>query len=303
MTNNQLAKAGDKRPSAPIMAALNNETVKKKFFEVLGKKANGFISSLVGLTNSTPALKEADPKTMLTAAMTAATLDLPINPNLGFAYIVPYRNRGVQQAQFQMGFKGYIQLAMRTGQYKTMNVSEVYEGEIERIDTFTGDIVRGERQSDKVVGYVAYFRLVNGFEKYLYMTKEEVEAHGKKYSQAYRSGKDCLWRSNFDAMAKKTVLKLLISQYGIMSIEMRGMEKALQADQAVIGKNDEYEYVDNPRNEVIEEAVVVEEDKVANTETGEVTDPIENPAQENSADADEAVLEAALDAAENKGDA
>lgn len=303
MTNNQLAKAGDKRPSAPIMAALNNETVKKKFFEVLGKKANGFISSLVGLTNSTPALKEADPKTMLTAAMTAATLDLPINPNLGFAYIVPYRNRGVQQAQFQMGFKGYIQLAMRTGQYKTMNVSEVYEGEIERIDTFTGDIVRGERQSDKVVGYVAYFRLVNGFEKYLYMTKEEVEAHGKKYSQAYRSGKDCLWRSNFDAMAKKTVLKLLISKYGIMSIEMRGMEKALQADQAVIGKNDEYEYVDNPRNEVIEEAVVVEEDKVANTETGEVTDPIENPAQENSADADEAVLEAALDAAENKGDA
>lgn len=303
MTNNQLAKAGDKRPSAPIMAALNNETVKKKFFEVLGKKANGFISSLVGLTNSTPALKEADPKTMLTAAMTAATLDLPINPNLGFAYIVPYRNRGVQQAQFQMGFKGYIQLAMRTGQYKTMNVSEVHEGEIESIDTFTGDIVRGERQSDKVVGYVAYFRLVNGFEKYLYMTKEEVEAHGKKYSQAYRSGKDCLWRSNFDAMAKKTVLKLLISKFGIMSIEMRGMEKALQADQAVIGKNDEYEYVDNPRNEVIEEAVVVEEGKVVNTETGEIVESVENPAQENSADADEAVLEAALDAAENKGDA
>lgn len=303
MTNNQLAKAGDKRPSAPIMAALNNETVKKKFFEVLGKKANGFISSLVGLTNSTPALKEADPKTMLTAAMTAATLDLPINPNLGFAYIVPYRNRGVQQAQFQMGFKGYIQLAMRTGQYKTMNVSEVHEGEIESIDTFTGDIVRGERQSDKVVGYVAYFRLVNGFEKYLYMTKEEVEAHGKKYSQAYRSGKDCLWRSNFDAMAKKTVLKLLISKFGIMSIEMRGMEKALQADQAVIGKNDEYEYVDNPRNEVIEEAVVVEEGKAANTETGEIVESVENPAQENSADADEAVLEAALDAAENKGDA
>lgn len=303
MTNNQLAKAGDKRVAVTIAAALNSETVKKKFFEVLGKKANGFISSLVSLTNSTPALKEADPKTMLTAAMTAATLDLPINPNLGFAYIVPYRNRGVQQAQFQMGFKGYIQLAMRTGQYKTMNVSEVYEGEIESIDTFTGDIVRGERQSDKVVGYVAYFRLVNGFEKYLYMTKEEVEAHGKKYSQAYRSGKDCLWRSNFDAMAKKTVLKLLISKYGIMSIEMRGMEKALQADQAVIGKNDEYEYVDNPRNEVIEEAVVVEEGKVVNTETGEITDPVKNPAQENSADADEAVLEAALDAAENKGDA
>lgn len=303
MTNKQLAKAGDKRVAVTIAAALNSETVKKKFFEVLGKKANGFISSLVSLTNSTPALKEADPKTMLTAAMTAATLDLPINPNLGFAYIVPYRNRGVQQAQFQMGFKGYIQLAMRTGQYKTMNVSEVYEGEIESIDTFTGDIVRGERQSDKVVGYVAYFRLVNGFEKYLYMTKEEVEAHGKKYSQAYRSGKDCLWQSNFDAMAKKTVLKLLISKFGIMSIEMRGMEKALQADQAVIGKNDEYEYVDNPRNEVIEEAVVVEEGKAANTEIGEVTDPVENPAQENSADADEAVLEAALDAAENKGDA
>lgn len=255
MTNNQVATTnGNKKIS--LAGCLNNNTVKRKFEEVLGKKANGFISSLLSLTNSTPALQQADPKTVLSAAMTAATLDLPINPNLGFAYIVPYRSKNGMQGQFQMGYKGFNQLAMRTGQYKTINVSAVYEGQIKSIDPFTGDIERGEKESDKIIGYVAYFKMINGFEKYLYMTAEELEAHGKKYSQAYRSGKDCLWKSNFDSMAKKTVLKLLISKYGIMSIEMLGMDKALQADQAVIGKNNTYDYVDNQEDDVIDADVI-----------------------------------------------
>lgn len=282
MTNNQLANTHQNKPLS-LSACLNNNTVKRRFEEVLGKKANGFISSLLQLTNATPALQQAESKTVLSAAMTAATLDLPINPNMGFAYIVPYRNKGVMQAQFQIGYKGFNQLAMRTGQYKTIHVSAVCEGEIKSIDTFTGDIVRGEKESDKVVGYVAYFRMANGFEKYFYMSIEDLEAHGKKYSSAYRSGKDCLWKSNFDAMAKKTVLKLLISKYGIMSIEMLGMDKALAADQAVVGQNNTYEYVDNQPDEVVQ--VEAKEEKT-----------IEVDAHETPTD-DDAILDAALDGA------
>lgn len=285
MTNNQVATTnGNKKIS--LAGCLNNNTVKRKFEEVLGKKANGFISSLLSLTNSTPALQQADPKTVLSAAMTAATLDLPINPNLGFAYIVPYRSKNGMQGQFQMGYKGFNQLAMRTGQYKTINVSAVYEGQIKSIDPFTGDIERGEKESDKIIGYVAYFKMINGFEKYLYMTVEELEAHGKKYSQAYRSGKDCLWKSNFDSMAKKTVLKLLISKYGIMSIEMLGMDKALQADQAVIGKNNTYDYVDNQDDDVIDADVVdvPSDDTVATTQTQENSEHMD----------DDAILDAVL---------
>ncbi len=234
-----------------LSATLNSDTVKRKFHEVLGKNTNSFISSLLTLTNANAQLKEASTKTVLAAAMTAATLKLPINANLGFAYIVPYKNNKAKttEAQFQLGYKGFIQLAMRSGQYKTLNVAEVYEGEIEKIDRFTGEIVLGERTGEMIVGYIAYFKLVNGFEKYLYMSKEEIDAHGKKYSAAYRKGHDCLWVSNFDAMAKKTVLKQLISKYGIMSIEMQDMGTALAADQAVIKRIGEYEYVDNQPDE------------------------------------------------------
>lgn len=291
MTNNQVATTnGNKKIS--LAGCLNNNTVKRKFEEVLGKKANGFISSLLSLTNSTPALQQADPKTVLSAAMTAATLDLPINPNLGFAYIVPYRSKNGMQGQFQMGYKGFNQLAMRTGQYKTINVSAIYEGQIKSIDPFTGDIERGEKESDKIIGYVAYFKMINGFEKYLYMTVEELEAHGKKYSQAYRSDKDCLWKSNFDSMAKKTVLKLLISKYGIMSIEMLGMDKALQADQAVIGKNNTYDYVDNQDDDVIDADVVdtTNDDTVATTQTQENSEHMD----------DDAILDAVLGQMEQK---
>lgn len=158
-----------------LKSMLSNDSVKARFKEILGAKAPGFISSILSVANSNTLLQRAEPQSVMNAAVIAATLDLPINPNLGFAYIIPYGN----SAQFQLGYKGIIQLAMRSGQYKTINVNEVYEGEIKDVNRFTGNYEFGERSSDKVVGYMAYFKLTNGFEKYLYMTKEECESTGK----------------------------------------------------------------------------------------------------------------------------
>lgn len=234
------------------------EQIKERFDEILGKKSAGFISSMINLSN-TPSLKDAQPMSIISSAVVAATLDLPIDPNLGFAYVVPYndKNKG-KIAQFQMGYKGFIQLAIRTGQYQTINAVEVYEGEIEKINRLTGEITFSDEpvKTDKIIGYIAYFKLLNGFEKTLYMSKEEMERHAKKYSQTYKSKKDfivkkSLWSTDFDSMATKTVLKLLISKYGILSIEM---QDAIKADQAVIKESvvnvgtsigENVEYVDN----------------------------------------------------------
>ena len=183
------------------------------------------------------------------SAMTAATMKLPINPNLGFAYIIPYKNRGHMEAQFQMGWKGFVQLAMRTGQYKTINAGPVYDGQIEDIDFITGEIVRGRKKSDTVIGYVAYFQLVNGFSKTLYMSKEDCMKHAQEFSKSYKYGGG-VWKTNFDAMATKTVLKQLISKYGIMSIDMQGeaLATAIESDQAIIGEDGRPRYADNPHH-------------------------------------------------------
>lgn len=255
-----------------LKSMLGNDNVKARFQEILGKKAPGFISSILSVANSNTLLQKADPKTVMNAAVIAATLDLPINPSLGFAYIVPFGG----QAQFQLGYKGFVQLAMRSGQYKTINVREVYEGEIVSENKFTGEYEFGEKTSNNVVGYMAYFKLVNGFEKFLYMSKDELEAHGKKYSQTYKRGSG-LWATDFDSMAKKTCLKQLLSKYGILSIEM---QRAQTFDQAVV-KNDlieediddaNIEYVDNnpveARRNAIKEAL--QEAEVVDTETGEI---------------------------------
>ena len=222
-------------PARTIEDWVESENIKQKFQEVLDKGAGAFVTSILSLVKSTPQLAAADPKTVISAAMTAATLKLPINPNLGFAYIIPYG----KEAQFQMGYKGYIQLAMRTGQYKTINASVVYEGQIEDVDFVTGEIIRGKKKSDKVVGYVAYFELINGFSKMVYMSHEDMMHHALTYSQAYKydkknGKKSSVWSTNFEAMGLKTVLKQLISKYGIMSIDMQGagLETALSADNA-----------------------------------------------------------------------
>lgn len=233
---NEVAK---KQKPATLQSMVTSAGIRERFNDVLGKKAPAFISSLISVANNSDMLAKADPTTVITAGIMAATLDLPINQNLGFAYIVPFYNgkKRITEAQFQMGYKGYVQLAMRTGQYKTINASEIYEGEIKSRNRLTGEFELGERTSDKVVGYIAYFRLVNGFEKYLYMTKEEVEAHAKKYSQTYKKGFG-LWSTDFDSMAIKTVLKRLLSKYGILSVEMHNMATALSNDGAVIRDKD-----------------------------------------------------------------
>lgn len=227
-----------------LQSLLTQESVKKRFEEMLGKKAAGFISSIMSATKLTPALQRCKPETILSASVIAATLDLPIQNNLGFAALVPYGD----EATFQMMWRGYVQLAMRTGQYKTMNVCEVYEGELIKYDRFTGEMVLDEtkKSSDKIIGYTAFFKMVNGFEKRVYWTVQQIEAHGKKYSKSYAhsSGQ---WKLNFDAMAKKTVLKMLLSKFGILSVDMQ-LQQAIVADQSVPTEDGEFEYVDNTGN-------------------------------------------------------
>lgn len=244
---NQVATQNNKVKTVETLMA--SKDVKAKFNDVLGKKAPGFIASVIAASKNN--LKDVEPSSILKSAMTAATLDLPIESNLGFAYIVPYKtkinNQWVKLAQFQLGYKGCIQLAIRSGQYKTINAIEVYEGEIKKVNRLTGEIELNDDEieinRDKVVGYMAYFKLINGFEKSIYMSREEMEKHAKKYSKVYASGKSCLWTTDFNSMAIKTVLKRLITKYGIMSIEM---QKAVLSDQAIIDENDNLIYADNP---------------------------------------------------------
>lgn len=241
-------------PIKQLKSMLGNESVKARFAEILGKKAPGFISSILSVANSNTLLQNAEPQSVLNSAVIAATLDLPINPNLGYAAIVPYndRKKGTCVAQFQLQYKGLVELCLRSGQFASLIDEVVYEGQLIRKNKFTGEYIFDEeaKSSDKVIGYMAYFRLVNGFEKTFYMTIEEVEKHAKTYSQTYKNGYG-VWKDNFDVMARKTVLKLLLSKYAPKSIQM---QQALTFDQSVV-KNDltttetieeaEIEYVDN----------------------------------------------------------
>lgn len=225
-----------------VRSLLARDSIKKRFEELLGRKAPGFMSSVINIVNSNTQLQQCDPNQVIAAAAVAAAMDLPIDPNLGFAYIVPYKGK----AQFQMGYKGFVQLAMRTGMYKTINATHVYEGEIESFNRITGEVKFSETgaTSDKIVGYIAYFRLLNGFEKYEYWPIEKVREHAQRFSQSYGSNYSP-WKTDFDAMATKTVLKHLLSRYGVLSIEM---QTAVKADQAVVHETDDgeqYEYVDN----------------------------------------------------------
>ena len=241
-----------KKETVPTL--LQQDIIQKRFKDVLKEKTPGFVSSLLSLVNNNKGLAECMPRSVLSAALIAASMDLPINPNLGFAYIVPYKSKTGAIAQFQMGWKGFVQLAMRTGLYKTIHCSEVYEGQIKSINNFTGEIEFDPegRFDDKVVGYCAYFKTINGFEKYLYMTTKEVTAHGKKYSQAFKKGYGP-WVDDYPSMALKTVLKRLLSKYGMLSIEMQGakdMIRAIRADQAEITDEGDLNFVDNPDKEV-----------------------------------------------------
>ena len=225
---------------------INDTRTQNYLQEVLKDKKESFVTSLVSVVANNTALQACEPLTIMYAAMKATALSLPIDPNLGFAYVIPYKNKGVDEAQFQLGYKGFIQLAMRSGQFQSINADAVYEGEISRRDKKSGDIeLEGERISDKVVGYFAYFKLLNGFEKTLYMTVDEVKAHANRFSQTAKRGYG-LWNDKeaFDAMARKTVMKMLLSKFAPMSIE--SIQSAVKADQAVYRTEDMVEdYVDN----------------------------------------------------------
>lgn len=224
--------------------------VQARFQNILGKKAPGFIVSVINCINDNENLKNADPNSILFAAANAATLDLPINPNLGFAYIIPYNKKQPdgsykQFAQFQMGYKGFIQLAMRSGQFQTISAAPIFEGQLVEENPLTGfkfDFTK--KESDKVIGYAAYFKLINGFEKTLYMTIKDIQAHGRKYSKTFGS-KFGRWETDFEAMATKTVVKLLLAKFAPLSIEM--LQKATLTDQAVLSDWDDQnpDYVDN----------------------------------------------------------
>lgn len=255
---NQLAKKGTGNSLSvgnTVKGLMDSPTIKKRFEEVLNEKAPQYMSSIVNLVNSDINLQKCEGMSVIASCMVAATMDLPVDKNLGYAWVVPYGNR----AQFQMGYKGYIQLALRTGQYKSINVVEIREGELISWNPLTEEIEVDfeKRKSDAVIGYAGYFKLINGFEKTVFWTKEEVNNHANKFSKTVNS-KNSVWKSNFDAMAKKTVLRNLLSKWGILSIEM---QKAYTADENLINKGlmDDIENVqanieENNENEDVIEA-------------------------------------------------
>ena len=232
---------------------MQNPEVQKRFSEMLGERSNQFITSVLQVANSNKLLQNATPESIYGAALTAASLDLPINQNLGFAYIVPYG----KEAQFQIGYKGFIQLAQRSGQFKRISAAPIYDGQIVSNNPLTGYEFDFSVQSDKVIGYAAYFELLIGFTSTFYMSVEDIEKHAKKYSQTYKKGFGN-WKDNFDAMAQKTVIKLLLSKYAPLSTEM---QKAVEYDQAKVNEKGEVDYVDNTENVSYEE---VSSEKEAN---------------------------------------
>lgn len=204
---------------------LDGEKMRGRFDELLGKRAPQFISSVVAMVNADKNMQQAfyeSPMTVIQSALKAATFDLPIDQNLGYAYIVPFKNKGTMTANFILGWKGMHQLALRTGAYKTINVVDIREGELKSYNKLTEEVDvafiedEDEREALPIVGYLGYYRLVNGAEKTIYMTIKQIENHEKKNRKGEYQGKG--WRDDWDAMARKTVYRRLIGKWGVMSI-------------------------------------------------------------------------------------
>ena len=245
-------------PIQVFTGILNHQSMQKYLLETLGDKKQEFVANITTLVSNDVKLQECEAKSVIFSALKATALDLPLDPNLGMAYVIPFKNTkkgGIKEAQFQIGYKGFTQLAIRSGQFKTINVRDVREGEIVGEDFISGEIQfkRVEGREDKpIIGYVAYFRLINGFEKMSYWCVEELVGHAKKYSQTYTSQYQNVrdsskWTTDFDGMAKKTVIKLLLSKYAPLSIQM---QSAIKADQAVITEQGE-RYIDNEPQQVL----------------------------------------------------
>lgn len=244
---NQIAEHDPKS----IKAYVSDAKIRQKFEEVLGKKTQGFLASVMQVANQ-PQLKNAVPATVINAAMMAATLDLPINNNLGFAYIVPYKRKfkdatgrwtESNEAQFQMGYKGFIQLAQRSGQFSRIAATPVYQGQLVSANPLLGyEFDWTIPNQGEAIGYVAFFKLLNGFTAELYMSKDDVLKHAGKYSQSFKYGG--VWKDNFEAMALKTVTKLLLSKQAPLSIEM---QTAQLADQSIVRdvETSDFDYIDH----------------------------------------------------------
>lgn len=230
----------------PPLKKFNNfitgEKTQEYLSKVLGADKSSFVNNVVSLVANSSMLQKCEPAGVMYAALKATALKLPLDANLGFAYVIPYGN----QAQFQIGWRGFVQLALRTNLYRTINVRDVRMGEIVGEDFVSGELQfralsPSERNDAPIIGYVAFFELVNGFRKMSYWSVEDIAVHGQKYSKTYgRNGS--VWASNFDAMAKKTALKLLLGKYGPMSVEMT---TAMTSDQAVIDGGGNESYADN----------------------------------------------------------
>lgn len=245
---NQLAQAQktDKPATQPSVTALVNtfldrDGLRKRFDELLGKRSPQFISSVVSMVNADQKMQQAfyeSPMTVIQSALKAATFDLPIDQNLGYAYIVPFKNwkkdlgKSVMEASFILGWKGMHQLALRTGAYKTINVVDIREGELKRYNRLTEEVDLefieddGEREKHPIIGYVGYYRLVNGAEKTIYMTVKQIENHEKKFRKGKEMGWG--WNNDWDAMARKTVYRKLIGKWGVMSIDYQDRSSAVQ---------------------------------------------------------------------------
>lgn len=200
---------------AQMKSLIANVNLKNRLQSTLGEAPGTFLASVLELYTSDSNLSLCDPNAVMAEAMKAASLRLPVSKALGFAYIIPYG----KAPTFVLGYRGMIQLAMRTGQYRSINADCVYDGETPVFNRVTGDLtIEGVPTGDKAVGYFAYFELTNGFRKAIYWTRERVERHAKAKSKSYgKSGGP--WQTDFDAMACKTVLRQLLSKYGVMSVE------------------------------------------------------------------------------------
>lgn len=267
MTNNNLVQ---------LKSALGADSIQKKFSEMLGKKSAGFLTSITNVVQNNDLLQKADVNSIILAAAQAASLDLPIIPNLGLSAIIPFNDKksGRCVAQFQIQRDGWVELCLRTGQFEYIVNEKVYEGELVERNRFTDTYVFDEskRTGNNVIGYMASFKLTNGYRKTIYMSFEEVKAHGLQYSQTFKKGFG-LWKDNFDAMALKTVLKMLLKKFAPKSIE--SISQAIEKDQASFEgdiDNAQAVYVDNQGGGNIK-AEVVDFDEVVDVdvETGEIT--------------------------------
>ena len=248
MTKQELVQSQPK-----FSVAIQSDTYKKLINQTLGDKdkAQRFIASISSAVAVNPTLQECEAGTILSGALLGESLNLSPSPQLGFYYLVPFNDskKGYKVAQFQLGYKGYIQLAIRSGYYKKLNVMAIKKGELVNFDELNEEIEvnliqdEEERENAETIGYYAMFEYISGFRKAIYWSKKKMEAHALRYSMGYRAKKGyTFWEKSFDDMAYKTMLRQLISKWGIMSTDM---QEAYTKDQAVIENNGDIDYVDN----------------------------------------------------------